>query len=207
MDMAGDMANAAGNVMGMTLQPMLEACIEPCLMTMAPKVGEMAAQKMIEKYSQLAEVPGLVQEASNAATNAMMGFLQEIIEYCGDVLDDIGEGFHHVLTDLMRAIRAGVQAAVEAIMNLFPGCVGMCMCVASMFFDNTDLINEVTDACIEVLKDFLKGELQKRNIPPQLADMLPWNASPDDDIPPPKSGGQREQQEPQQESMMDEVME
>lgn len=199
-DMAGDAAGMMGNAMGMTLQPMLEATIEPTLMFLAPKVGEMAAQKMIDKYSQLAEVPNLVQEACNAATNAMMEYLQELIEYCQDVLDDVSEGFHHVLCDLMRAIRAGVAAAVEAIMNLMPGCLGMCMCVAGMFFDNTDVIMEITDAMLEVLKDYLKGELQKRNIPPQLADMLPWNASPDDEIPPPRSGNQV-QQEPQQQGM------
>merc|ERR1719428_1536775 len=89
----------------------------------------------------------------------------------------------------MKAIRYGAGEAEEAVWSRIPGFAGSFLRTARELeheFGGTvpcdccmgllpSVCEEVALHTIDLMKDSLKVELKERNIPPQLAELLPWN--------------------------------
>jgi len=190
-------------VMAMNLQQMLEASIDPAIPYVASKIGELSRDVCIKKFKRLAKVPNVAEKAAKVAEEEFIGYRDELVEYCQDVQDDVQAGLNHVLTDFAMAIAVAVGEAFHTCEDMVPGCMSHCINLdrfVAGYFGHQKMLGQMLNlsgacecVCEEVedlMKDFLKAELQKKNIPDELLSMLSWQITYSDKVklPPPKSG-------------------
>lgn len=233
-EVAGDaVGNAMGMILQPVLEASIEPVLMSLARKVGEIYVEVAIKKFSRMAPGLADVPNLVEEVTKETSSTMMSFREELLEYCGDVMGcdekrgnhvvrcDLAKGFEHVVIDFMKAILFGTWEAEDVVYSLLPGFGGQFLRTARSFHSNSydlpeccdicfgqvfpNVCEEVLDQGFALIEGFLKAELKKGNLPPQVAELLPWNVIDElkhlcertgDDVlgtleikqPPPKSG-------------------
>lgn len=206
-DFAEDMVDDVMEKLGDTLAPLFQTRLgdisTQTLEFMAPKCGETAVSKMVEKYPKLAEADKAVEQvdlvtmATDAATAAVMSFKDTILDFCGDVVERIQAGFdcvtaawktlRKVLVMLLRALQGGVQTAVDTVKGVIPDCCESC--VGSCFgVSIAKVVKDCYDVLVNVVEDFVKAALRTYGIPKAITEKIEWSdIDPDKPLSAPKS--------------------
>lgn len=202
-DMVEDVMDRLGHMVAPLFQQKLASVSVQTLEFMAPKCGETAVQKMVEKYPKLKDVDKAVtqvdmtSQATDAATGAVMSQKEAVLEFCGDVVERLQAGFdcvtaawktlRKVLVVLLRALRDGVNSAVDAIKARVPECCQCCL-FTTIGFDIAVFVKECYDALVDIVEEFVKGCMREKGVPKAITNKIEWSdINPDKDIGAPKS--------------------
>mmetsp|Transcript_103328 Transcript_103328/g.200200 ORF Transcript_103328/g.200200 Transcript_103328/m.200200 type:complete len:169 (-) Transcript_103328:219-725(-) len=167
---------------------MLESVVTETLEWLGPKAGEVAVEKMSEKYS---GIPQSAQETGQkAAADAIMGFQDLIMDFCEEAVEAPQAAFKKVGVLMLRACNDGAAKAVMAIMNSMG-----CACCIKACANVNDIIAKVQEVVQTALKEQVTSTLKSKGAPSMITDKLEWG-NPDDDI-----GEPSKKASPQQEEM------
>eukprot|EP00419_Tripos_fusus_P011736 CAMPEP_0172660518 /NCGR_PEP_ID=MMETSP1074-20121228/4110_1 /TAXON_ID=2916 /ORGANISM="Ceratium fusus, Strain PA161109" /LENGTH=202 /DNA_ID=CAMNT_0013476143 /DNA_START=99 /DNA_END=707 /DNA_ORIENTATION=- len=180
--------DAGQNLVGGAFKKMLESVVTQTLEWLGPKAGEVAVEKMSEKYS---GIPQSAQETGQkAAADAIMGFQDLIMDFCEEAVEAPQAAFKKVGVLMLRACNDGAAKAVMAIMNSMG-----CACCIKACANVNDIIAKVQEVVQTALKEQVTSTLKSKGAPSMITDKLEWG-NPDDDI-----GEPSKKASPQQEEM------
>mmetsp|Transcript_88389 Transcript_88389/g.234749 ORF Transcript_88389/g.234749 Transcript_88389/m.234749 type:complete len:216 (-) Transcript_88389:42-689(-) len=193
-DVVDKIEGVAEGALGKLFQPILDSSVDNALKFLGPKAGEVAAEKMIEKYSALKNVNGAKDAAVDAGSKAVMSFKDDILDFVQDAVDDPQGTFKKVGVLLLRAAKDAAEQSVKALLALIPGCCAVCI---KMFANLKDVIQEVYNSVKQALEDFVNEQLKSKHVPSAIMDKIKWDFSPEDDVGEPKKKRARDAPQPE----------
>jgi len=176
--------------LGAALKPQLEKVINETLEKLGPKAGDVAYEKMSDKYSILKSSETAKDKAIEAASNAVMSFKDMVMDFCEDVVAKPKETLKKVGVIMMRACRKAADESVKALMSL----TGACAPCMKKFVNLKDIVDQITEMLQTTLKEEVTAGLKSKGAPSMLTDNIEWGNE-NDDIGEPPSKAKPQQQE------------
>lgn len=181
MGLAEGLQDAVEGADGALFEAAVEVFLQPAMAMAAEQAAPLCVEGMKEKYPQVAALPeSLTEECAREGLDAAVGHLQDILDYCKEMIDNPIDGFRAVGTLLLRAIYAGVEAMCAYISALISGVCGCCPCCA---LDYQDVADAIFDGLVEPVKDMLRDKISESGFNFPFIELLPYDFNRYDEIP------------------------
>mmetsp|Transcript_64455 Transcript_64455/g.171935 ORF Transcript_64455/g.171935 Transcript_64455/m.171935 type:complete len:219 (-) Transcript_64455:118-774(-) len=187
--------------LGGVFLPVLDEAAENALQWLGPEAGRVASEQMIEKFPALKKAESVTETAARAASDAVMSFHDDIMDFAQDALTNPLQAWKEVGVMMLRACREAAKMAVEAVFDNIPGCccLGWLLNAAGNL---AEIIQSVFEVIVDALKNFIHDQLSAKGVPDILLNQINWDFSEDDDIgEPPKRRGVNQEEAPEPEVM------
>lgn len=191
---SGMAQNMAEGGFGKLLADQMEGVVDQVLEWLGPQAAEVSTDTMSKKYPMVAKVPGANDTAKDAACSAVMGLKDEIMDFIGDIADDMEAGFKRIGALLLRAARSAAEDAVKAIVGLLGCCCGP---IIKAIGNLGAIIQEIFEQISEALKEFAQTTLKGKGVPDMIMNKLSFDFDEKEELPPPKNPKARSAPEPQ----------